>query len=95
MAVTVSDVKSYLRIDHTEDDAMLADLLAAAEEYITGLCMDLTPVPTPVEQAIKILTCHFYDNRLPSGSKFTGELPFSVSALTAPYRDFEEEATSE
>ncbi len=89
MAVTVSDVKAYLRIDHTEDDATLGDLLDAAEEYITDLCVDLTPVPTPVEMATKILCAHFYDNRLPSGARYTAELPFSVSALISPYRNWE------
>ena len=95
MGISTADVKAYLRIDHTEDDTMLANLLDAAEEYVTDLCVDLTPVPAPVEQAIKILTCHFYDCRLPSGSKYTGELPFSVSALISPYRDWEQEAISD
>ena len=95
MTVTVSDVKEYLRIDHTDEDAMLGDLLDAAYEYISSLCVNFTPTPTPVEMAIKIMVCHFYDNRLPSGSKYTGELPFSVSALIAPYRDFEQEAISD
>jgi uncharacterized phage protein (predicted DNA packaging) len=89
MTILISDVKAYLRIDHTEDDAMLGDLLDAATEHIESLCMDLTPVPAPVEMATKILCAHFYDNRLPSGTRYTAELPFSVSALISPYRNWE------
>jgi uncharacterized phage protein (predicted DNA packaging) len=92
MAVLLADVKSYLRIDHTDDDTMLADLLEAASDYITSLVV--TPgegeeQPTPVDMAVKIMTAHLYENRLPSGSKFTGELPYSVSALIASYRDWD------
>jgi len=93
MAVTLEEVKIYLRVDHNEDDWILMDMIAAASAYIAGLCTPLDDgetQPAPVDMAIRILTAHFYENRLPIGVKYSGELPFSVSALIAPYRDWEE-----
>lgn len=93
MAVTIDGLKEYLRIDHFDDDFLLADLLTAANAYITGLCLEVADgenTPAPVEMAVKIMAAHLYENRLPTGEKYTGELPFSVSALIAPYRDWEE-----
>ena len=93
MTVTIDNVKEYLRIDHAEDDSLLSGMIVAASTYIDGLCLPLDEGetrPAPVDMAIQILTAHFYENRLPTGTQYTGELPFSVSALIAPYRDWEE-----
>jgi len=93
MTVTVDDMMEYLRIDNPVEAFWLGDMIAAATVYITGLCLPLDEgeeQPAPIDMAIRILTAHFYENRLPIGVKYSGELPFSVSALIAPYRDWEE-----
>ncbi len=92
MTVLTCDLARYLRIDHDEDDILLSDLLTAASAHILGLCKPVEEdedIPAPVEMAIKIMAAHLYENRLPTG-QYIGEIPFSVSALIAPYRDWEE-----
>ena len=45
-------------------------------------------VPKPICQAILLLIGHLYENREASSSVAMHEVPFSVSALLAPYRRF-------
>lgn len=35
-ALTLTEVKNYLRVDFLDDDAMLTALMAAADEYLKG-----------------------------------------------------------
>lgn len=41
-------------------------------------------VPEPLRQAIRLLTAHWYENRLPTQQ--AGALPASINALIAPFR---------
>lgn len=95
-------VKKHLRVDSTDEDAVIAVYQAAAEatvrEYIDRevyLSGD-SPVPTdefaielepPITAAILLLIGDFYANREPD-YKLGGDavLPRAVRALLAPYR---------
>ena len=37
MEISVSDVKQYIRVDYSEDDALIADMISAAKKQ----CMDI------------------------------------------------------
>ena len=79
---TLEEVKAYLRIDSEEEDTLLAALLLAAKEHCENYlqaCLT-SEVPTPVKQALLILTGHFYEQR-------AGEdIPNVVYVLLSPYR---------
>lgn len=95
--ITVDDLKTYLRVDGTAEDALLASLLAAATSYIdkqTGKTQVKTSVDAsgaPVYAAIstselyntcvKLMVAHWYENR---GVEIAGSLTritHSVDAL--------------
>ena len=82
-AVSVKDIKDYLRIDGEEEDLLLAGILQSAqahcEDYLKTPLTD--DAPAPVKQAVMLLVSHFYAQR-------TGEpIPNVVYTLLAPYRD--------
>ncbi|MDT8900270.1 head-tail connector protein [Anaeroselena agilis] len=80
--ITLTEVKEYLRIDSEEEDTLLAGLILAAKEHCEAYLQAALPseVPTPVKQALLILTGHFYEQR-------AGEdIPKVVYVLLSPYR---------
>lgn len=93
---SLSAVKDYLRVDHTLDDSSIQKLVDAAEAYIRSLCVpyvdeggDESALPDELETAVMILASHWYENRALMSEKQAVELPFSVSALIANFRDWE------
>ena len=79
---SIAEIKTYLRLDTTEEDLLLASLLLAAKAHAEDyLQKTLTAeIPEPVRQAILILAGHFYEQR-------AGEdIPEVVYALLSPYR---------
>jgi uncharacterized phage protein (predicted DNA packaging) len=94
--LTLSEVKSYLRVEHSEEDTFLNMLITAARNYAEVFLNrpirqeDMTAettweVPESVRLAMLMLVAHWYDNRGVIG-KVDGEIAFSVSALLTPYR---------
>lgn len=69
-ALTAADIKLYLRVDHSADDALIGALLTAATSYInnqTGktlqggtTAINLDPV---FQLGVKLLCAHWYENR--------------------------------
>lgn len=57
---------------------------AVTVEYVAGTPAE--QVPASIKVAIMLLVGHWYQNREASASSATGELPFAVDALIAPYR---------
>ncbi len=86
---TVNDLKEYLRITHSEDDAVLGILLNTAKSFAevkTGIkyvADDLL-----YEQLLKYLVQHYYDNRSALNDKQAVEMPFTITDLikTITYR---------
>lgn len=63
-ALTLTDVKNYLRIDFTDEDNLITALMAAADEYIkssVGALYDNTSERAKVLSLIVITD--LYDNR--------------------------------
>lgn len=63
--VSLSELKNWARVDHEEDDDLIASLGVAAREYVeqaTGRTFDVE-VPARARVAIKALAAHFYENR--------------------------------
>lgn len=94
MAITVNDLKDYLRINHTEDDAVLGTLLNTAKSYAelkTG--KEYKAEDLLYEQLLKYLVQHYYDNRSAINEKQAAEMPFTITDLlkTITYREEIEE----
>lgn len=84
MAVSVADVKLYLRLDEDidEDDALIGDLIEAATEYLeqaTGKRYDDSHL---YALAVKNLTAHWYENRTNYSTKTNvNDLPLTINSL--------------
>ena len=63
-ALTLDDVKLYLRVDLNDDDPLVQDLMDGARDYLermTGKVCD--PTDGVWKMAIKYLCSHWYENR--------------------------------
>lgn len=85
--VSLGQVKTFLRIDHAEDDELLTRLLAAATEaaldMANGLDLETTEPPERLATAILIHTRSLYEQ------PETAAPSVSVSALLQPFRKYE------
>ncbi len=67
MIVTVDEMKNYLRVDFDEDDALIENLMSAAEKQ----CMDILRTEDTAELekcengkiAVMYVVAYLYDNR--------------------------------
>lgn len=70
MAVTLDQLKNYLRVDIDDDDALLTHMLATARDYLTGAVSKFDEYYTSYEDFARkadllqmILVAEFYQNR--------------------------------
>lgn len=67
MAVTLEEMKNYLRVDYDEDDALIEDIIRASEK----ICMDTARMDSPAEFsavenakiAVLYAAAYFYEHR--------------------------------
>ena len=85
-----AETKLYLRVDHCDEDALIAALMATATaacaDYLNMEAADLVvAVPAPIKSAALLLVGALYENR-----ESMGERPFhknpAFEALLNPYR---------
>ncbi|MFZ5678494.1 MAG: head-tail connector protein [Pseudomonadota bacterium] len=92
MAVTVDNLKAHLNLTSDADDALLADKLAAALEWVakyTGIPSDDANLPPPVREATLRLAADLYENREASLIGVTAQaLPFGMLDMLEPYREW-------
>ena len=55
-------------------------------QYVAGYGDSASDVPTPIIQAIKLLTTHLYENREMVTSMSANAIPYTVGQLLQPYR---------
>ena len=55
-------------------------------QYVAGYGNSASDVPTPIIQAIKLLTTHLYENREMVTSMSANAIPYTVGQLLQPYR---------
>lgn len=98
-ALSLAEVKAYLRVDGNADDSEITAQMAAATAYIKGKLskteaflsvVDDTPTYGPIaedalfQQCVKLLVAHWYENR---GVQATGvsvaRYSHSVDAIVA------------
>lgn len=90
MTVSLASLKAHLNITTDIEDAMLAEKLAAAAEWVAGytaIPLDATDTPTPVNEAVRQIAAQMYENREVSLIGSTAQsLPFGALDLLEPYR---------
>lgn len=90
MAVSLASLKAHLNITDDTDDALLADKLAAASEWVsqyTAIPLDSAEIPAPVLEATRMLAAHLYENREATLVGVTAQaLPFGMLDMLASYR---------
>lgn len=88
--VTLDSLKAHLNVTTDVDDALIGEKLAAAAEWVskfTAIPADATDIPAPVDEAVRQLAAHLYENREASLVGVTAQsLPFGMLDLLDPYR---------
>ena len=88
--LTLPETKLHLRVDHSEEDALIEALMttatAACADYLNMLPADLVvAVPAPIKSAALLLIGTLYEQR-----ESVGERPYNrnptFEALLNPYR---------
>lgn len=96
--VTLTDLKTHLRVEVTADDTYLTSLIGVAEVAIGNeLGKDLSyyedetthQIPTPLYQAVMILCGDLYNNRESVAFATPSEVPRSLGYLLAPYKKYD------
>ena len=74
-AADLEACKHYMRVDGTDDDELIAGLMAAAKAYLAGAGIEEGEEPSPLfTLAVHSLTLHYYDHRDAVG----GEAPLPL-----------------
>lgn len=82
MTLDLTYVKSYLRVDFSDDDTYLTDLISLSKRYIyeqTGV--EYSENDEIYKQAVLLSVSHFYGNRSPISEKTVNVVPFSMEAM--------------
>ena len=94
MTVDVADLKRHLNITYNDaaDNQLIAEKLCVASEWVagyTGIPVDASDTPAPVDEAIRQLAAHLYANREATLVGVTAQsLPFGVLDMLTPYTPF-------
>lgn len=85
MTVTLAQAKNWLKIDSdiTDDDELITELISAANEYIEDRTGKRNNGSALYDQCIKLLVCHWYENRAIYSSRpgAINPIPHSADAL--------------
>ena len=86
--LSLEEVKEYLRLDYAEDDALLLEIIEAAQEWAEEYCghslaehPDISGSAKPPKKfkiALRQIVAHWYENRemVSSGGTIPREVPF-------------------
>lgn len=82
MAVSLAEVKAYMRVEGNADDAEISALIRAAEQYIEGAVGTVNKENPVYIQIVKALTLHYYDNRgVVVTSTLVTDIPFGLRSM--------------
>ena len=89
MLITLAEAKAYLKIEGTEDDAVLSDCVSAASELTLNIlrCQesDFEEIPKSVKQAALFCIASLYENR--EGGNIKAVLDITKGMLFAYRKD--------
>lgn len=75
----LEEIKVYLRVDEDFEDVLIQTLITSAENYLYNAGINISYEIDLYKLAIKMLTLHWYENRLVSGSE--NHLPFGLENI--------------
>ena len=85
VVVTLEEAKAHLRVDTTDDDALITGLIAAAtelaEQWLSRSLTDGTATPQPIKVGINLLVAHWYINTEATTAGTMTLLPLGVQEL--------------
>ena len=89
MILTVEEVKAHLRIQHDEEDDLIAGFIAQAEVVAEDYCRVQfpEPAPEPVRLAVLLMVSHYYENRDNPDRQVYTTMRTAFENLLYPYRD--------
>ena len=83
----LTEIKAYLKIDSTAEDALISALLSAAESFVqqtTGKKLKGTAdinTDALYNLCVKLMVAHWFENRAVQTSTALNDFSFSVQAL--------------
>lgn len=87
MFVTLENTKVWLRVEASDEDALIESFIAAAEDMVEGILRfplsEFADVPEPVKHAIYFTVSKLYEER---NELNTGSLTEVLKALLFSYR---------
>lgn len=91
--LTLAETKAFIRVDHAEDDTLIAGLILAATEtalaHADGLAVNAT-VPESVRTSALLLVGHWYDHRESVNvGNITSEVPMGSTWLANRFRKWD------
>jgi uncharacterized phage protein (predicted DNA packaging) len=90
----LNTVKQYLRVDHSDDDALISMMITAAQSFIQSYLNkkfdEFEEIPDEFTIACLALISHWYENREIQSTN-TKELPYIFSGILDMYRDWNDE----
>lgn len=92
MTVTVPELKAHLRIQHDEEDGLLASLLMQAQAAAEDFCRTAIDANAPqaVRLAVLLMASHFYECRDSSDKNSYSVMTAAFRALLYPHRAIEQ-----
>ena len=91
MTVSLSELKAHLRIQHDEEDGLLASLLLQAQAAAEDFCrisLD-SDAPQSARLAVLLMASHFYECRDSSDKASYNIMTAAFRALLYPHRAIE------
>ena len=87
MIVSVDELKTHLRIQHSEEDSLLESLIAQAQTVAENICREAfeNDAPEPVRLAVILMASYFYENRDVSDKTGYSTMYTAFRALISPY----------
>ena len=81
--VALERFKLYAHVDHADDDQMITDMIAAADNAVRDMTGKKPPSDTDelFDIAVLQLSAHWYENRTPVTEVTVKEVPFTVQML--------------
>ena len=88
MIVSVDELKSHLRVQHSDEDSLMESLLLQAQAAANDFCRTEydTEAPEPVQLAVLLMASHFYENRDNSDKAAFMTMQMAFHALLYPHR---------
>jgi len=92
MTVTVPELKAHLRIQHDEEDTLLASLLMQAQAAAEDFCRTAfdASAPQAVRLAVLLMASFFYECRDSSEKNGYNVMTAAFRALLYPHRAIEQ-----